>query len=454
MQFAPAFRVSFAGSTCHDFVSHLAFKPVEVEILSKTLVVEDGKEPVGTFTALDTLALEDTRVGRQVLRNGDERPCPVQTTQKAWQRRSISQRPASLPDTAVASTAELSQAVAQVAETVREVKASTSQRVRVYDHLDPMDRLPDADEQELWRPTTPSSRAVHHATALHVRWNSLPPSHEHRADFAVLTPYGRRVQKALCYKLFTDLATGSVTRRTLAGSSGLRHMVRLLARVPHPAAFSQTSARRSVHGKSRGSGRVKRWRISRKHSVTPPLPTTTRGGCLSVPKIQARGERLALARATRLADHEASGGAAHTFDASRSKEFNAVAGDDKFWAAQVRYLAWDFLALGEASFATRPRVSRVAVRARRRQRPLEASSCSGVRSCVSEAQGRHLSYRLQWVQCKICREWSCSHDECSDPSCVSCRTCFRCLQPHRLASCPVQHKRKADRATKDKNSWK
>ena len=39
--------------------SYLAFKQAEVEILCKTLTTEDGKEPVGTFTALDMPAFED-----------------------------------------------------------------------------------------------------------------------------------------------------------------------------------------------------------------------------------------------------------------------------------------------------------------------------------------------------------------------------------------------------------
>ena len=39
---APAFRVSFASSTFEDLLSHLAFKPAEVKILSKTLSIEDG----------------------------------------------------------------------------------------------------------------------------------------------------------------------------------------------------------------------------------------------------------------------------------------------------------------------------------------------------------------------------------------------------------------------------
>ena len=59
LSFALAFRVSFAGNTVPYLVSHLAFKPCEAEILSKALDIEDGKEPVGTFTALDTLAFED-----------------------------------------------------------------------------------------------------------------------------------------------------------------------------------------------------------------------------------------------------------------------------------------------------------------------------------------------------------------------------------------------------------
>ena len=54
MSFTLAFRVSFVGSTFQDFVSHLACKLAEVEILGKTLGIEDGKEPVGTFTSLDT----------------------------------------------------------------------------------------------------------------------------------------------------------------------------------------------------------------------------------------------------------------------------------------------------------------------------------------------------------------------------------------------------------------
>ena len=52
---------------------------------------------------------------------------------------------------------------------------------------------------------------------------------------------------------------------------------------------------------------------------------------------------------------------AHTFRASGSKEFNAVAGDDSFWAAQGRVPGLGLSGPGcEAFFVTRRRVSRVA----------------------------------------------------------------------------------------------
>ena len=47
---------------------------------------------------------------------------------------------------------------------------------------------------------------------------------------------------------------------------------------------------------------------------------------------QSRGERLASARATRLAAHKASGGVADTFKASWSEVFNTLAVDDKLRA--------------------------------------------------------------------------------------------------------------------------
>ena len=48
-----------ADSLFRNLVSYLASKPAEVEILCKTLTIENGKEPVGTFTSLDELASED-----------------------------------------------------------------------------------------------------------------------------------------------------------------------------------------------------------------------------------------------------------------------------------------------------------------------------------------------------------------------------------------------------------
>ena len=81
-------------------------------------------------------------------------------------------------DAAVASATELSQVVTQVAEAVREVRASTSQHVRVSDHLGPMDRLevePTSTNGSFGDTTTPGSRACHRAKAPRVRLNSLLP---------------------------------------------------------------------------------------------------------------------------------------------------------------------------------------------------------------------------------------------------------------------------------------
>ena len=83
-------RTCFADSTFQDVVSYPAFKPSEVEILCKTLGVEDGKEPVGAFTALDTPAFKDWPRSSNL--NGDEHSCPILTTQKAVRRFSVSQR--------------------------------------------------------------------------------------------------------------------------------------------------------------------------------------------------------------------------------------------------------------------------------------------------------------------------------------------------------------------------
>ena len=117
---------------------------------------------------------------------------------------------------------------------------------------------------------------------------------------------------------------------------------------------------------------------------------------------QARGERLASARATRLAAHKASGGAAHTFDASWSGEFNTVAGDDKFLAAQVRYPAWDFLARGaKAPSAVRRRVrpsrgSRQPTTVALQSLIVSGRSAPASATAVTDRSSkRHQSHRLQ-----------------------------------------------------------
>ena len=272
---------------------------------------------------------------------------------------------------------------------------------------------------------------------MHARAVTL--GHEHHADFARINPYGRCVQKALCYEAPHKLANGSVTIELL---------------VLRPIALSWISARRPVHGKSSGSGRVtsRAGELPQKPSVNSPLPATARGGCSSVPRTKP-WERLVSARATMLAAHKASGSAAHTFDASRSEEFNTVASDGKFWAAQVRYPAWDFLAgcakrllplVSESAESRFPHTDDSGPLTADRER--EAAH-------PQKLKGRHLSHRGQVH--KICRESSCSHDECRDPCPRQLsHVCTRCLQFHRLASFPVQQKRRDDRATKDESNWK
>ena len=98
--------------------------------------------------------------------------------------------------------------------------------------------------------------------------------------------------------------------------------------------------------------------------------------------------------------------------------------------------------------------------------PPEPFSCPGVclPSCTPSAPDRDSThpqklkdgtYRTDPKGYKICREGSCSHDQGSDPSPrLLSHVCIRCLQPHRLVSCPAQQRRKANRATKDKGSGK
>ena len=124
MSFALAFRVSSADGTFQDLVSHLAFLPAEVEILGKTLGIEDGKGPVGTTTALDTPAFEDLV---SVVKFGTE-TCTLAQSGRLWttvRRLSVSQRTCARACISSRHGCCLTPAVAQeVAEAVREVEAS------------------------------------------------------------------------------------------------------------------------------------------------------------------------------------------------------------------------------------------------------------------------------------------------------------------------------------------
>ena len=210
--FASSFRVSFADGTFHqDLVSHLAFKPTEEEIPSKTLGTEDGKEPVGTLTALDTPAFEDLV---SVVRFGTETNTLAQSgrlrrlrdANRFLEEPVLQPVPASPPNTAIASTTE-TQAVAQVAEPVREVKASACSGLR------PRRSDGQARSGAARSPREGSACTMEQLTAIHARVVTL--RHAPYTDFAQLTPCG----KALCYKALHELADGSVTLE-LDGSSG------------------------------------------------------------------------------------------------------------------------------------------------------------------------------------------------------------------------------------------
>ena len=121
-----------------------------------------------------------------------------------------------------------------------EVKASTSQRVRVCDHLDPMESLEveplGVDQQELWRANYAKLLGRFTARRLGV-YDGTACRHACPSDY----PLPRTVHR---------LRPGHPVLATRAEG------VRLLARVPSLTAFSLTSACRPVHGKSRGSGHV------------------------------------------------------------------------------------------------------------------------------------------------------------------------------------------------------
>ena len=121
----------------------------------------------------------------------------------------------------------------------------------------------------------------------------------------------------------------------------------------------------------------------------------------------------------------------------------------KFWAAQVRYPAGDILAraakrplslVGESAeslFAHAddsgpPTLDRV----------LESAPASAtLRDSTHSEKLKDGTFRTDHGN-TICREWSCSHEKCSDPCPRQLsHVCILCLQPHRLACCLVQQKR-------------
>ena len=180
--------------------------------------------------------------------------------------------------------------------------------------------------------TTPSSRAVHRTTARRARWNSLPPCMPEwlpsAANLTRTSPGSHRMGDSCRRHSVTKLLTNLPTARSPLNSC----WVRLLARVPRHTAVS-----------SGFSKETRPW-VGKKLWSCQALESCQEAWWLLIrAEDQLRGERLALARATRLAAHRTSGGAAHSFDASWSDEFNTVAGDAQFWAAQIRHPAWDFL---------------------------------------------------------------------------------------------------------------
>ena len=89
---------------------------------------------------------------------------------------------------------------------------------------------------------------------------------------------------------------------------------------------------------------------------------------------------------------------------SWSEEFNTIVGDDKFWAAQVRYPAWDFLKVSSVlcrSSACQPsRGTRMPTTVAFRSVLVPGTSCvsHSRQHSPSEDQGRYPPHRLQWVQ--------------------------------------------------------
>ena len=94
-------------------------------------------------------------------------------------------------------------------------------------------------------------------------------------------PFGRRVWEALCHEASHKLADGSVTSRVLFTTT----------RGPLAGAFTASycflkgvnKVTRPPEVRRVGSSHLNRSRTTRKPSVNSLLPTTTRGGCSSVP---------------------------------------------------------------------------------------------------------------------------------------------------------------------------
>ena len=129
---------------------------------------------------------------------------------------------------------------------------------------------------------------------------------------------------------------------------------------------------------------------------------------------QALGERLALARATRLAAHKASGGVAHTISThSGRKSSTQSRAKTTFWAAQARYPAWDFLARG----VKRP-LPLVGESAESRVAHADDSGPPKP-TCVLVTLR---SYRTGNDGYKICREWSVRTTSAATRVRVNCRT--------------------------------
>ena len=183
------------------------------------------------------------------------------------------------------------------------------------------------------------------------------------------------MQKAPCYTAPHKLADGSVT--PLVGSSGPRHVVRLLARVLRPAALSQTSARRPVHETW--------WLLVRAEDQVRVI---------SWPWLELPGSRLTTA----------SGGAPHTFDASWSGRVQHSRGRRPFLGStsQVPCFGHSYPGVAKRALPIVGESAESPFAHADDSGPLKLNRVpeSGPTSATAQdsTPGRHLSHRLQWVQ--------------------------------------------------------